>query len=374
MDSSYRLDNNAGTTPPRILVIRLSALGDVLFTMPAVEALARARPDCEIHWAVEDRAASLLDLFPWVRQRIVYPRRAWSRKQKNLSGSMAAIRKLSGHLRRLRKDHYDVVLDFQGNFKSGIHAWTARGDLKAGFAKGHGKEGNHWFHSHKVTPEPHVIHRVDKALSLVRSVFPEVPEVAPRPSLSVPESSEQAFQANLNSMDQPLPRPLILLHPGTSAYGAIKRWRYDRFALLADRLAKEGLPSMITWGPGEEELARSVVAASKSGQCLLAPPTGSLGQLAALLTRGTLFVGSDSAPLHLAAALEIPVVALFGPKNHRVYAPRFAPSRVVRTYLPCSPCPRRTCPDLLCMEEISVRQVFRATLSLLDECASPTPA
>ncbi len=151
------------------------------------------------------------------------------------------------------------------------------------------------------------------------------------------------------------------------------RWRADRFGQLADvAQQKLALPALVTWGPGEEALAGQVVASSKRGAARLAPRTRSLVELAALLQRAAAVVASDSLALHLAAFLGTRVVGLYGPKDPRLYGPRFAPARVVRTWLPCSPCTRRTCPDVLCMEEISVRQVHEALAGLLRGVAAPT--
>jgi lipopolysaccharide heptosyltransferase I len=342
----------------QILVIRLSALGDVLFTLPAVEALRRARPAAAIDWLVEDRAASLLDLYPGIRRRIV-----WRRSER----SPAA---LARHVGALRATRYDCVLDFQGNLKSGAHALLARGRRKLGFDRRSSREASWLLRRERVAAPPGPLHRVEQSLALARALEPGVAAEAQAPPLVVPPASrdfaERAWR-DLALGDA----PLVVLHPGTSKFGAFKRWAPDRFAHVADLLAsKLGARTLVTWGPGEEELARGVVDATKAGGCALAPRTGSLSDLAALLARASLVIGSDSAALHLAAFLGTPVVALYGPKDPRLYGPRFAPMRVVHTWLPCSPCTRRTCPDVLCMEEITVRQVFEAAGELLSEVAT----
>jgi lipopolysaccharide heptosyltransferase I len=354
----------------KILIVRLSALGDVLFTLPAVEALLRHRPDLEVDWLVEDKAETILDLYPRVRRRIVYPRRLLAGPLASPSRLVRSAVTASRHLRSLRSGRYDLILDFQGNLKSGVHVLAARAARKAGFGPRDSREGSHWFYGERITPDPGVHHRIDKALALVRGLFPGVPEAAPRPELVIPEASRTFAARFLDRLEGPGAEGPVILHPGTSQFGAFKRWRPERFAELGDRLAREGHRVLITWGPGEYDLASALQRTMKSAQPVLAPRTGSLADLAALVARARLFVGSDSAPLHLAAFLGTPVVALFGPKDPARYGPRFAARRVVRAHVPCSPCTRRTCPDTLCMEELRVRQVFEAATALLEESAA----
>jgi lipopolysaccharide heptosyltransferase I len=346
----------SGSRRESVLVVRLSALGDVLFTLPAVQALCAARPDLDVDWVVEERAAALLDLWPGLRQRIV-----WRRRQAHRPVELAR------HVAALRRERYDAVLDFQGNWKSGVHALLARGARTIGFDRDHSREGGWLLPREKVTPPPDALHRVDQAFALVRALAPEVGPGAAAPSLVVPPQHARFAEESLRALGVG-ERPFVVLNPGTSLFGAIKRWPPDRFGQLGDVLQRKlGLDVVVTWGPDEEALAQSVKASMREPRGHLSPRTRSLLDLAALLARARLVVASDSAPLHLAAFLGTPVVGLYGPKDPRRYGPRFAPSRVVHTWLPCSPCTRRRCPDVLCMEEISIRQVFEAASDLLAE-------
>jgi len=357
-----------------LLVIRLSALGDVLFAMPAVHALHRARPDLALDWVVEERAAALLELVPFLRRRIVWRRGEQARLARRPWSWPKAAVALLRHVAALRAERYDAVLDLQGNLKSGTHAFLARSARKLGLGLGHAREGGWLAANERVEPPADALHRVEQSLAVVRAFAPEVPGIASAPTLTVPApagewAAQELAAAGIGA------QPFVVLHPGTSAFGAFKRWRPDRFGQLADVVQqKAGLPALVTWGPGEEALARQVVASSKRGGARLAPRTRSLVELAALLQRAAAVVASDSLALHLAAFLGTPVVGLYGPKDPRLYGPRFGPARVVRTWLPCSPCTRRTCPDVLCMEEISVRQVYEALAGLLRGEAAPAAA
>jgi len=350
----------------KILVIRLSALGDVLFTLPAVHAIKVACPGAEIDWLVEERAAALLDLYGGLRRRLVWRRADLSRQMRRPLQWPRAAAALAHHLGALRRERYDLVIDFHGNWKSGAHAWLSHGTRKVGFARSHRREGGDFLVHETVTPPATALHRVDRAYALARAVVPELPAEVPRPPLEVPATS-RAFAAEMVQLAGFGDEPYVVLHPGTSKFGAIKRWAPERFANLADLLnARRGVRVLVTWGPGEEELAQTVVRAMKRPAGAATPRGGSLADLAALLARARLVVSSDSAALHLGAFLDTPVVGLYGPKDPRIYGPRFARHRVVHTWLPCSPCTRRTCPDVLCMDEIGVRQVFEAATALLD--------
>jgi ADP-heptose:LPS heptosyltransferase len=159
-------------------------------------------------------------------------------------------------------------------------------------------------------------------------------------------------------------RPAVAIHPGVSGFGAIKQWDPERFGRTAIRLAREhGARCLVTWGPGERELALRVVEAAE-GCAALGPETGSILELAALYEACDLVIGADTGPLHLAAALGIPVVGLYGPKDPAVYAPwdarTGAAARVVRRPVYCSPCRRRTCSNVICMPAIQVGDVVAA--------------
>jgi heptosyltransferase I len=164
---------------------------------------------------------------------------------------------------------------------------------------------------------------------------------------------------------------VVAIHPGVSDFGAIKQWDPARFGRTAIRLARErGAHCMVTWGPGERDLALRVVAAAE-GCATLGPETGTILDLAALYEACDLVIGADTGPLHLAAALGIAVVGLYGPKDPAVYAPWDArtggAASVVRRAVYCSPCRRRTCSNVICMPAIQVGDVVAAARASLGE-------
>jgi ADP-heptose:LPS heptosyltransferase len=158
-----------------------------------------------------------------------------------------------------------------------------------------------------------------------------------------------------------------VLHPGVSGFGTLKRWPAERYAVLARRLKEvRGIPVLLTAGPGEEALAEQVAAAS-GGAARSAPGTRNLAELGAILARAAVVVGADTGPIHLAALLGVPTVALFGPKDPAVYAPRGARVRVVWKQVWCSPCGLRRCGDPVCMTEMGVEEVLSCVEAALGE-------
>jgi len=338
----------------KILIVRLSSGGDVLQTLPALAALRRAKPSARIDFLVEDRHARYLEGRPEIDRILRWPRGRWT----SLAASGRWIRCLaeaSAFYAALSRERYDAVLDFQGNLKSGFHAAVPRSPRRVGFSAGSSKEGNRWFTSVKVAPRDESGPRVRKYLDLLRGVGIEAPEEAP---VCPPTGAREAFRrlAVAQGLEE---GGFFVIHPGTSAFGAYKRWPQSRWMELSGRLAAAA-PVLASWGPGEEESAQAL--AGIRGVRVPPSPLGIL-ELAGALSHARAFAGSDSAPLHLAHALGCPSVGLFGPTDPRLYRP-FMNGIAVSAGLPCSPCKRRACPGSRCMEAIPVERVFDAMVSL----------
>ena len=350
------------TVSERILIIRLGALGDVANVMPAVAGLRRARPDDHLAWLVEGGPAGLVEIDRDVDEVIVFPRRRLSRALRRPWLWPWVVREVWRFLRDLRLRGFDRVLDFQGHLKSGMLSHATRCPWRAGFAKGHGKEGNHYFQTVHVEPPDHPVSRRERALRLVRALAPEVTPLPP--NLRVGVENMQAVHAFLNGLGD---GPKVVLHPGASRFGSFKRWPAERFGQVAMTLAEElDAVVIVTHGPAEDPATVQTALSSAQGRAVLAPDLN-LPQLTGLLRGADLFIGADSGPLHIAALAGTPCVAIFGPKDPVVYAPRSA--RIVRRAdLDCSPCNRRSCRDLRCILDITVEQVLEAALESLDTC------
>lgn len=330
----------------RILVIRLSAVGDVINTLPALCALRQTYPHAFIGWVVEDRAFDLIRGHPAVDRVHLFPRRRWVRRPWSAVGEAARL------IREIRRERYEISIDLQGNLKGAIHGLVSGVRRRIGFSRGHCREGNHLFTNIHVTPPGEKINRVDKFLSVAAFLGASVN----RASYRLPESPESRTRVGRFLASEGLSE-FVAMHPGTSDFGKEKRWLPERFSALAVRIAKErGLRTVVTWGPGERDLAAEVVAGCGDA-AVLSAKTESILDLAEILRRSRLFIGCDSGPLHLSSAVGTPSVGLFGPKDPTIYGPYNPLHRVV--YKPGL--------NGHSMAAISVDDAFVAVADLLDQ-------
>lgn len=300
----------------KILLIRLSAIGDVINTLPAVTAVRAAYPRARLGFLVEDKAREVVEGHPDLDEILVYPRRRWRRGLWNPLRLLRTSAEVIAYVRDLRSREYDVVLDFQGNLKGGLHAALSGVPVRIGYSRDHSMELNHWFSTIRVRPWSQRINRVEKFLALLAPLG--ISASAARYRLPASPESGRFVDEFLRSAGLE-EHGFVVMHPGTSVTGREKRWPLDRFAALATRVKADlGLRTVVAWGPGERDMAEEVVRGSSA---LLAAETRSLLDLAELLRRSRVFVGADSGPLHLASAVGAPSVALFGPKDPGVYGP-----------------------------------------------------
>lgn len=356
---------NAGVVE-RILFIRLSALGDILNTLPALGALKRARPEVAIDWLVEDRFADLVAQVHGVERVIAFPRRRLGRP------TPGAALALARHLRSLRSERYDIAIDFQGNLKGALQLRACRATRKLGAKPA--KEKAHRLYRTVIDLAPD-LHRASRALFLIESAGIELeanPRDLPFDRLLLPTfRRDPAIEAAVTQLLGPRDaRPLVLLHPGTSKFGAFKRWPVERFVATGRQLAAAGFDVRVIAGPGEEPLAEAIERSSKEVVRYQRGHPGLAG-LIEMLRRAALLIAADSGPLHLAAALDIPVVGLFGPKDPALYAPPWKHVRVVTQQPPCAPCSRRRCSAPICMTDLPSDPVGAAALAALQDPSHP---
>jgi lipopolysaccharide heptosyltransferase I len=352
-----------GTSAGRILIVRLGALGDVVHALPLLDALRRALPQAHLGWLVEERNASVLAGHPQLDRLLVFPRRelaALVRRGRLLAAMALALR----FLRALRAERFEVTLDAQCNLRSSLLARLSGAPRRIGFAPPYTKEKAHWLLTDRVAVPVGGQLKVERNLALLGPLGVDGRDA--RAQLRIPEparAAARAFRASQRTAE------LVALHPGVSGFGAIKQWAPERFAGVARRLFDErGARCIVTWGPGERALAEQV-AADSQGTAQVAPETGSLLELGALYEVCDAVVGGDTGPIHLAAALGVPVVGLYGPKDPAIYAPwdgvRRRAAETVWKRVHCSPCRLRRCDNVICMPAIEVEDVRGALARVL---------
>jgi heptosyltransferase I len=287
----------ANERPPRILIVRLSAIGDVIHGIPVLCALRDALPPAYIAWVVEGRAGDLLEGHAALDELIRVPR-GWLK-------SPSEVWRLRRRLRELR---FDAAIDLQCLTKSAVAAWLSGARRRIGKAGNDGRELSRWFHNELVAAGgPHVI---DHYLNMLHPLGIESPAVR----FDLPERAEDSTRIETFLREAKLDATrFAILNPG--AGWPSKIWPAERYGELARYLAEShSIASIAVWGMREESpLAEKIVAAS-SGHAVLAPPT-SMTELAALCRRAALFVGSDTGPMHLAVAVGTPTISLHGPSR-----------------------------------------------------------
>jgi ADP-heptose:LPS heptosyltransferase len=271
-----------------------------------------------------------------------------------------------GEMRRFVKDlrmrKFDVVLDFHGILKSGVLSFLSGSPKRIGYDRMSTKEGNFLFSNVKVRLPSERISRFQRNLLLLKGVGVEVKE--PKYSLHIPPADRAYVASFFKASSGSFRRPLVAIHPGTSAKALFKRWMPERYAQLADRLVRDLKASVLfTWGDGELEGVEGIRKEMKEPS-LLGPKTVSLTQLGEVYRHCDLYVGGDTGPMHIASLMGIPAVVIYGPTNPIENEP-FGNHVKVRKEVGCNPCHEYSCRELLCIKAISADEVFEATKNML---------
>jgi heptosyltransferase-1 len=338
----------------RVLIVRLGAMGDILHALPAVTALRAAHPEWFLGWAVEPQWRGLLAAngatergpsMPLADKIHLVPAKQWGRNP--LSGS--TIRDIRRVRRDLRAEHYDICVDLQGAVRSAVLGRWSHPQRLIGEAKPREWAAQYLFDE---TVNTRGVHVIEQAIEVVCAIAQEeLPLVPPR--LPRSEDAERKYSS--------VQRPFAILNPG-AGWGA-KRWPAERYGAVARALADKGLFVVINAGPGEEELAEEVKRSSIAKAIVLSP---SVEELIALTRDATLMIAGDTGPLHLASALGVPVVGIYGPTDPARNGPFGGRFRVLRNPQSKRDHSRRAEPEAGLLT-ISVEEVVQAAEELLKE-------
>jgi heptosyltransferase-1 len=337
----------------RILIVKLGSIGDIVHTLPALAAMKAALPGAEINWVVESRTAEILRDNPFLNSLIEVDTKALRRWP--MSGeTLLALRQ---QLRRLRASAFDTALDFQGLLKSASIARLSGARRVYGFSHEALREPASRFLLHQKISTPKPAHVIVKNLTLAAGALGiEIP--ADPAEYEFPIATTREHEAEAAGIVAPVDERFAILNPGGG--WPTKMWSAERFGALADALwSNYRLASLVTYGPGERELAESVLGASRTGRARAV--SLSLKGFYALAKRASVYVGGDTGPTHLAIAAGTPIVGLFGPTEWwRNGSPRPADICVERADIGCrTDCHRRSCSQWICME-IEVERVLAA--------------
>ncbi|HOD36061.1 MAG TPA: glycosyltransferase family 9 protein [Syntrophales bacterium] len=344
--------DTAGPEKINILIVKLSAIGDVVHTLPSLAALRTLYPLAHITWVVEETSSDLLVGHPDLDRLLISKRKKWLRDLANPTRARGALRETLAFLRTLRDRPYDLVIDFHGLFKSGLIVLLSGARRKLGYDSMQELSG--LFLNEKI-PEDMEKHAVDRYLDFLRHLGAKAGE----PRFYIPVGVENRSRVDTLLEAEGIGRGERFVAVSPVALWDTKLWEEKKFAMLCDRVLGElGLKVVLTGSRGDGILQRIEKAMTR--------PVANLGgktslrDLAYLFERSSLVITTDSGPMHIAAAAGTPVVALFGPTSPSRTGPYGKGHRVIRKEIGCSPCFLKKCDVLTCMKEITVDEVFEA--------------
>lgn len=343
----------------RILIVKLSAIGDVVQSLPVLAALRSRFPEAHIGWVVGEAAVGLLESHPMLDEVIIFPRKGLGALASNPAGWPAFFSEAAAFLRRLRMADYDYVIDLQGLLKSGFITFFAKARVKVGFSNG--RELSSIFLNTRLPaydPDEHAVLRYLRVASYIGAGTDK-----PSFPLAIDDKDRERLDALLRKKGVQ-DTPIMCMVPG--AAWSSKRWTAKGFSEIACYCADAlGLFPVIVGGRNDRGLAEDIM--SFVGRRTIVDLTGQtdLKMLAALFERSRVTVSTDTGPMHLAAVVGSPVVALFGPTAPWRTGPFGEQHQVIRLNTSCSPCFRRFCQDPRCMTGIKSSEVIAAVSGII---------
>lgn len=356
----------------RILIIKPSALGDVVHTVPLLVKLRSRFPSAQIDWMLTPENADLIRCHPALSHVVFFQRKRLSGFGINWGAAFGALRLLW----QIYKTHYDLVVDVHGQFRSALFALASGASVRMGFdrpmrnlkwktmpvvaestARGWmgAREGSWMAYTHRMPILTLDVHAVDRYLWVGR--FLGFDETNPDSTLYLPDEVERDIESLL--VPYHINKPLVLLVPGTM--WETKRWSPRCFAEVGQYFHENGF-SVIAAGSKNEWSICQEISSHCPGIINFAGKTPTPAFLAALIRKAAICITNDSGSMHLAVALGRPVVSVFGPTNPVCIGPYGTPEAVVRAHVPCSPCNFRKLSQChhghICMSQVTPQMVI----------------
>ena len=353
----------------RILLIKLSGLGDVVHTLPVLVKLRARYPKARIDWLITPQNAEIVRCHPALSNVVLFARRDFS-KRGHKSRAMLAFLDM---LKQIRRAKYDLVVDLHGQVRSAFFALASGARVRIGFDRPvkdiirHGwrgaREGSWIAYTHRIPIPTLDVHAIDRYLWVGPLLgFDDNP-----PDLTIHLASQtvQNVQRLLEDHGIPASKALAVMAPGT--IWETKRWTIEGFAAVARQFLQDGFAVALAGAKCDQARCRQITAAAPGASDLSGKTTPA--ELAALIQGAEVCVTNDSGAMHVAVALGKPMVSVFGPTNSARVGPYHRPESVVRVDLPCSPCNYRwlsQCPfDLACMRQVTSTMVVERVREIL---------
>jgi len=322
--------------PEKILIVKPSSLGDVVHSLPFLNVAKTCFPKAEIHWVIAKGLEKLLEGNPLIDKLFIIHKDTW----KKITHAQRTVKEIKTLLKELKKEKYDLVIDLQGLLRSGIITKATRAHIRIGFQEA--REGSRLFYTHKVKGGKD-IHAVDRYLKIAAYLGCDISDVR----FPLPARSISSLDPSLFSEDY------AVIIPG--ARWKTKVWPAEKFGKLASKLS---LKTVIVGSKSEIEAADTIVSLSQDRSISVAGKTD-LKELVEVIRHAQFVVSNDSGPMHIAAALNIPVFAIFGPTDQTRTGPYGKGHTIIREDVTCAPCFKKTCNDMKCMNDLSVEKVYQ---------------
>ena len=344
-----------------ILIVKLSAIGDVIHTLPALNAIRKVYPSARITWLVEEAASDLLEGHQALDRVLISKRKRWLKELRG-PARLNAVKEACAFLKELRDTRYDLILDFQALLKSGILIALARGKRKIGFGKGlEHMEYSYLFLNERVPAVDMEHHALLRGMMLLNALGIHSREI----EYKLPISSNDRVKVDdlLTRHGLQQDRRLMAINP--VAKWETKLWPNNNFAQLADRIIKQYRAGIVFTGGLEDSATIDAIISAMQGPAANLAGETTLKMLAALYTQADVVVSTDTGPMHLAVSVGTPVVALYGPTAPWRTGPYGSGHQIVRAEPECAPCFKRRCKTVDCMHRISVDQVLNAVKKII---------
>jgi heptosyltransferase-1 len=331
----------------KILIVKPSSLGDIIHSLATLNAIKKAG-EYTVDWVVASGFEGLLDGHPMIRHLWIIKKQQW----RSLVGAWRFPRDIFLLSRRLREERYDIVIDLQGLFRSGLITFLSGAHLRVGFSDA--REKSSIFYNKKL-PGGKDIHAVERYLKLLRLIGIDPDEIHfPMPP------TKGSISVN---------GPYYIVVPG--ARWQSKRWLPEYFGETIYLLSKSipELKALLVGSKEDVSISEEVKAYSRA-DCIDLTGRTTLKQLMQLIKGASFVVTNDSGPMHLAAAYGVPVFAIFGPTDENLTGPYGQLHNVLRAKISCAPCFRRSCKHITCMREVSPEMVMERIQSLQNSVSS----
>jgi len=343
-----------------ILIVKLSAIGDVVQVLPFLEVLKKGFPEARIDWLAEEAAYQVIEGHPAINRIILSRRKSWQKKLTEKAKPLSVLGAIYGFLKELRLCDYDLVVDLQGLLKSGILVGLSKGKRKIGMRGS--REGARLFLNERPIPVNYGQHAIDRYLKVAEYLGCD--PAGWRGHIPFFESDRRAIDQILDR-DGIEKTPFVAINP--IAKWPTKLWDSERFAILAERIRDELACEIVFTGSSIDRPVLTRIARMMGSAPLNLAGRTNLKELAYLYTRCRLLVTTDTGPMHMAAAMGCPVVALFGPTAPSRTGPYGKGHKVIRSDVECSPCFKKSCDHMKCMKEITVEKVFEGVREVITE-------